>query len=318
MIEHILFPGVDFTNFEAFDTQIEKYLKAECAKFEDMALKKCFSISQAMNAYLAQRTLGLIDTRVIDAVEANLVEEERCFAYTQQFAGQLYNFETQWKQNDVYTEYNHFLLRRFAEIDIAKTKAVSISRFIDDKGIAFNNANSDTILRYRMNSEVYMQTLMASEIMGAKYADSFKNSESFNVSSPYISAEYFRYRILRKLSRHESFPSDHVETLISMCRAEVGLCDFNAKQKVDDFMGAKKRTERDQTLFSPIATLQGIYLLNEKGLKEQAQQLIEEVQLYYDMYGIDLPSFRMRDLPIPFGPGTTIPECLALNGILMQ
>ncbi|MEO2280233.1 hypothetical protein [Pseudoalteromonas pernae] len=317
-MDHVLLPSLPNASNTAFDAQIEKYLSEEVKKLESAINAGSCSVSMFINLFLARTVLNIDNSAILKDFEKLLVVNDKCFAYTKEYTEQLHNFDNQYLQNDIYTEYAHWFLNKCCGEDISELKARNISGFIHKNGLTYNNENSDTELKYRMRGEVLLQTLMSAEILGESSKELLSDSILSVPKSPYISAEYFRFKLTKGIQQDEVSSQEEICALIENCKAIHGLADFNASQKFDDFMGTKKRTERDQTVFSPIATLHGIYLCNAHGLTELSKSLVDDVKLAYEHYGVMLPNFQMRDIVVPFGPGATVSEVLALNTILFQ
>lgn len=128
----------------------------------------------------------------------------------------------------------------------------------------------------------------------------------------YLSAEYFRKVALENLASEHLF-STNLEALIKSCALPDGFCDFNTANKVDDYMGTKKRVKRDKMLPSPISTLHA-YSLSQFGSEELASWTAAVAKKHAEQLQKDLHSiqaFRIRDLDFDFGCGVTVGEAIA-------
>ena len=313
-----LLPHFDFHRTKVSCNTIQTYLSEQTNLLLQMINDGIASASIFMNAQLCMSLLSIDSKNLLNKMNESLVVDEKCHAYSYEFASQLYKFEGQSKQNDVYTEYYHWIISVINGNDLTNQKINNIKEYVENSGYIYNKNNSDTQEKYRMKSELLSQTLMALEIFQNKAPtpkNTFRILEKKHIT-PYISAEYMRSRIAGLINRPTPHDKNDVLHLLENCKSEYGLCDFDSKNKKDDFMGSKKRSERDQTIFSPLATLHGIYLCETVGLTELKKDLIDETKKFFDIYSIDIPYYVMRDIPINFGPGNTILESIAMQVIL--
>jgi len=92
-----------------------------------------------------------------------------------------------------------------------------------------------------------------------------------------------------------------------------GFCDFNVADKVDDYMGTKKRVQRDKMVVSPLSTLYACALSRYASV-ECASDTASSAERYVNVLATNphaIPAFKIRDLDIDFGPGLTVCEIIA-------
>lgn len=319
MIQHVMLPFLDLSKQTHVNGDIAVYLQSEVTRIKQSIGNKISSASMFINLEIASAILNQIDESHLSALKEQLIVGGECRAYTEEYANLLYRTENQWLQMDVYTEYSHWFIAKLHGIDNGKEKSKLMMKYSNDSGLFYNQENSETILQYRMKSEYLCQTLMALEVILPNKAliDQLKETMQNSKMNPYISAEYFKIRICEEGGFNLDYHTkENIQMLISRCKADVGLCDFDSQNKSDDFMGSKKRTARDQTIFSPISTLQGVYLCNKFGLDDLASLLIEEVYQFFQTHSINLTAFKMRDIEVPFGPAVSVTEVAALHTLV--
>lgn len=319
MIQHVMLPYLDLRKQVPVGEDISQYLRSEITAIRNSIANSISSVSMFVNLEIASAVLAKPSHEHLAMLERQLVVGGECRAYSEEYAKQLHRTENQWLQIDVYTEYSHWLISILNDKDNTNHKSKLVMKYANTSGLFFNPENSPTELKYRMKSEYLCQTLMALEVspIDEELADKLKDTMKNGKITPYISAEYFKFRICEKLNFEVDYHSKkNIQMLISRCKADVGLCDFDSQNKTDDFMGSQKRTVRDQTIFSPISTLQGVYLCEKVGLHSLAEALVNEAYQYYQTNSIDLTAFKMRDIEIPFGPGASVTEVAALHTLV--
>lgn len=315
MKDYINIPYLEYFNKKNIEIDIYNYLTTENSKIKSLLKDGNSSISMYLDLFLSSYCLDIKEKEFKYLLEEQLVSNYSCMAYSKKYSEQLYKFNNQYIQHDIYTEYSHWIISNYFNDDITQQKEKIINNFIKENDFIYNENNSDTIENYRMKNELLMQTAMAYAII-----DNNKDTIIFNKSigePEYISTEYFRYKISEITNTNYPYSQEQIKKLLKNCKADTGLCDFNSESKKDEYMGTQTRTERDKKIFSPIATLQGVYLADKLNLPIQSQAFRNEVKAWYNKNGIEIPSFKMRDIDIPFGPGKTITEVIAL-GILIS
>jgi hypothetical protein len=319
MIQHVMLPFLDLSKYVPVGDDISRYLRSEVIAIRRSIANSISSASMFVNLEIASAILAMPSDEHLTMLERQLVVGGECRAYSEKYAKLLHRTENQWLQIDVYTEYSHWFISILNGKDNTRHKSKLVMKYANTSGLFFNPENSNTELKYRMKSEYLCQTLMALEVtpIDEKSIDKLKETIKNSKMNPYISAEYFKFRICEKLNFEVDYHSKkNIQMLISRCKADVGLCDFDSQNKTDDFMGTKKRTARDQTVFSPISTLQGVYLCKKVGLHNLADILVAEAHQYYQTNSIHLVAFKMRDVEIPFGPGVSVTEVAALHTLV--
>lgn len=243
-------------------------------------------------------------------------------AYSGQYGKKLYKFDEQWKQMPVHAIYNSFWLNGYyGEVQVDKYQEL-IYNLIQPNGWIYNREVSNTQLRTRMKSELWMSFAMGTEILcETALSESLKHRLEAIVASreltEYISAEYFRYRALQSLELLYQFP-EGIEPLLQSCEAYKGYNDFCVSNKVDDYMGTKKRTQHDLAIHTPLISKMAQKL--GQLCKEETKQYVEARMRNYAIYLKENPmkisAFTMRDIDIPFGPGLTPLEVIASTMIV--
>ena len=316
MNNYYLIPFFSFEN-KLFDSEIMQFLSDQLDILTSEFDKGFISISNCMNAQLCLSSLDKSSKWLLEVMRKNLLIDGTCTAYSKNYVSQLNNFDQQAFQRDVYTEYYYWKILLINEESIPNKLVENILGYQNKSGYFYNSSNSNTSEKYRMKSELYGNLLMATEIIDYSNQSSSTKKDISNKSfkTEYLSSEYFRDKYCSTINK-EANTKESINHLLESCKIEYGLCDFNTKNKTDDFMGTRKRTARDKSIFSPLATLHGIYLCQKYNLQNFKKQLIDESHEYFEKYKLELESFKMRDLPIDFGPGKTVVEVLAFNTIL--
>lgn len=238
-------------------------------------------------------------------------------AYSEQYGKKLYKFDRQWKQMPVYAIYNSFWINSYyGEVQVDKYQEL-IYNLIQPNGWIYNRDVSNTQLRTRMKSELFMSFAMGTEILcETALPESLKHRLEAIVASreltEYISAEYFRYQALQRLELLYQFP-EGIEQLLYRCEAYEGYNDFCVSNKVDDYMGTKKRIQHDMAIHTPL--ISGMAQKLGQLCKEEEQQHVEARMRNYANYLKENPmkisAFTMRDIDVPFGSGLTPLEVIA-------
>ena len=127
--------------------------------------------------------------------------------------------------------------------------------------------------------------------------------------SGYMSAEYFRWQVLKMLDATQHFPVGIAEA-IEACAVglNVGYGDFSIADKRDAYMGTAKRVARDKPIHSPLiachvkALAEAVPSAPEKA---RIETRLAAYQAHLRANPMDIPAFQMRDVPIPFGADKT-------------
>jgi len=186
-------------------------------------------------------------------------------------------------------------------------QAQLIKTLIQPDGWIYNPRVSITQLRTRMRSELFMSMAMGIEVLSdaqmlTQNRDQLLGTLSDAHRTEYLSAEYFRSIALQIIDGLAQVPIG-LYCVIQDCKAGQGYSDFAVKNKVDDYMGTTKRTNRDVALHSPISSVHA-YHLSQYTTVEERNLIIEQLSLFaahLKKEPFDIPAFKIRDLAIPFG-----------------
>ncbi len=240
-------------------------------------------------------------------------------AYSERFGERLYKF-SQWAQSPVHAIYSRWWIERCTSEGSANAFAGMVAKFIQPTGWAYNPRVSNTGVRTRMRTELFMSQAMTAQILddaGAAFDRVSMISAAVSVTpTGFVAAEYFRLRSLQVLDAPEQMPD--TGQLLERCSVEGGFCDFDVNAKTDDYMGVRKRVARDVAVFSPLVTMYALYVA-EMTLQDQTAvgAMRNRTREFVRAEPMSIPSLRMRDLDYPFGDGVTIYEVIA-DAILMQ
>jgi hypothetical protein len=245
-------------------------------------------------------------------------------AYSARYGQRLYRFGAQWQQTPVHAVHTRF----WADCVYDPAAAVQpryaqlIESWIQPSGWIYNPAVSYTHPRTRMKSEYTMSLAMGLDLLAAADALSphvarFAATASAEPAMPYLSAEYFRLRALERLDKAHLAPNTVTETL-NICEAGAGYCDFAVSSKVDDYMGSAKRTGRDEAVHSPLAALHAAYLAQicNAAPRQTVRARLAHFRRHLQDNPLDIPAFRIRDFPFPFGTDSSPLEVLAAAAIV--
>ena len=289
----------------------------ECIDRGDIA------ISQCITAFIAEILILGRNDMMWDAVLNELLTDDdgNPLAYSEQYGKRLYKYGNQWRQTPIYAIYDHYwIMSRMGES--SDRYAEQIFRNIQDSGWIFARDVSPTNIRTRMRSELMMNMAMGSEILRNSnrldiVRDNLKATLSNTPPTQYLSAEYFRLEALRYLDAEHLFVTD-CNQLLENCKLEAGFCDFNVTDKIDDYMGTKKRTARDHTVPSPLSTLHA-FILSTFAEEHVRNETLASIGSYQEVLLNDpfaIPAFKIRDLEYDFGPGVTAGEVIAATLLL--
>lgn len=286
----------------------------------DIAISECF---QGLASELAM--YGEIKTDWAGVINEYLTDESKNpIAYSEQYGNRLFNFTAQWKQTTINAIYNHRWIIKTMNCTEDVGYVDLIRSFIQSNGWIYNHNVSDTQIRTRMKSELLMSIAMGTEILSEEGIsdDEIKRFSATICGCPmtgYIGTEYFRLKALKNIGRTSLRPVDYSE-MIKSCETEIGYCDFDVNQKIDDYMGTKKRTQRDKSIHSPLISLFVYELLEycNKDMKDYIMTRLSDYADYLEGNPLDIPSFRMRDIEAPFGTGITPLEIISSSIIIRK
>ena len=241
-------------------------------------------------------------------------------AYSEKFGERLHKFQNQWKQSPVHSIYSRWWIERSTRGGHDSAFSDMIMRLVQPTGWVYNPDVSYTGIRTRMKTELFMSLAMASQILTdtrTKFDSVPMISAAVSVTpTGFVGAEYFRLRSLQTLEASEQMPD--TRQLLECCSLENGFCDFDVNAKIDDYLGVRKRIERDVAVFSPLVTMYALYIAEMtlqdqtivNAMKNRTRDFIRATPMY-------IPSLKMRDIDHPFGDGVTIYEIIAAT-ILMR
>ena len=199
-----------------------------------------------------------------------------------------------------------------------------IAGMITSSGWIYNEEVSPTGLRTRMKSELLMNMAMGTAVlhkaqMLAVETPRLKSALADLAPTKYLSAEYYRLVSLRNLSAENYFVTD-CDSLVKNCMLPEGFCDFNIADKVDDYMGTKKRVQRDRMVASPLSTLYARELARcgTGACSAEVNAVAVEHAKLLKKGPEAIPAFRIRDIPIDFGAGVTMGEIVAALVLIEQ
>lgn len=230
-------------------------------------------------------------------------------AYTESFGKRLYGFSNQWRQTPVHAVYTRYW---FDSILGTINQTIGqytdlIESLIQPDGWIYNPKVSETQLRTRMRSELFMSLAMGVEILAAagrldRHKTSLVATLAATPVTGYLSAEYFRAVALTALGSTSQIPAG-LFPVIEDCQAGQGYSDFAVKNKVDDYMGTAKRTSRDVALHSPLASVHALHLSSYTSSLEQApvRNQVQQFAAHLEKDPLDIPAFHIRDFTFAFG-----------------
>ncbi len=270
-------------------------------------------------------TADHLETDWIGIVDEYLVDETgRPLAYSEAYGKRLYKFGAQWKQSTVHAIHTRWWLACLAEgsaVDHARYAVLLTDKH--NAGWIFDHDVSPTIERHRMKSELMQSMAQGIEILGA--ADEldakrteFESTLTTFAQTGYVSAEYFRLRALEGLGAVQHMPVDTADA-VARCVLDAGVCDFSLISKTDAYMGTAKRTARDKMLPSPLSTCQADALCRTFAEGEPKAVIEASARAYgreLRTKPMDIPSFQMRDVPIPFGADRTPIEAICASSLI--
>ena len=263
MIEHICIPNIKYQKqhvLEIYQCWLENWLY----NLEKNIEKGDICISECFQGVLSEIILyGNLKTDWKGIIEEYLTDkDENPIAYSEEYGKRLFKFEEQWKQTSVFAVYNHWwIMNASGNTKDNEKYSYIMENFIQNNGWIYNPMISNTQIRTRMKTELLMSMSMGLEVLNKKlvnekYQDIFTATVSSLPITGYIGAEYFRLKSLDTLNKICLAPDTRLyDELIRKCSNEIGYNDFNVDDKIDDYMGTKKRTNRDKAICSPLINM---------------------------------------------------------------
>ena len=323
MNNHILLPSFNYEPIILKDEH-EKWIKEWLYALEnniengDVAMSECF---QGLASEIA--LYGDIKTDWTGIVEKFLTDDSNTpLAYSEQYGKRLFNFKAQWKQTTINAIYNHKWINDAIGKSDDEKYINLIHSLIQDNGWIYNPEVSNTQTRTRMKSELLMSMAMGTEILSLNNISEalvrkFSGTLSAYSMTDYLGAEYFRICALKNINKLCLKPVGF-DYMIKNCESDLGYCDFDVSKKIDDYMGTKKRTQRDKSIHSPLTALFLSELLNCCDLEEK-DYIVDRLVNYASFLNknpLSIPAFRMRDIEAPFGTDITPLEIISSSLII--
>lgn len=249
------------------------------------------------------------------------VQHKIPIAYSTEFGKKLYRFDNQYLQTPIHAIHTHWWMDNILEENIDHDFYASlIESLIQQNGWIYNPDVSPTNIRTRMKSEYMMSMAMGVEILNSAgklpyYKDRLAATLSSQGLTEYLSSEYFRQVALDVMDSSELKPVG-VEKIIQSCEAGEGYCDFSITSKVDDYMGTMKRTARDKAIHSPLSSIHAHYLSQGKQNEIEVTNRLKNFKQHLFDHPMDIPSFQMRDVQVPFGTDITPLELVAASYLI--
>lgn len=324
MTRHLLIAPINLESVELpneYRDWLKQWLQAREQEIEDgnIASSLClqaFIIERLLNGTPQRDWQGVFDLYLTD-------EEGKPLAYSEKYGLRLFRFTDQWKQTPVHAVYTRYWIDRvYGKNESLIRLGNLIESFIQPDGWIYNPKVSETQLRTRMKSEYFMSMAMGAEILKeANKLENYKTTLKATVSEApltgYLSAEFFRLHALA-LTEGIDLKPIKLADIVDGCIAGSGYSDFAVKDKVDEYMGSAKRTSRDMALHSPLAGVHASflsqYLSDEE--KEKVQKQLNTFAKHLLAEPFDIPAFKIRDIPIPFGTDITPIEIICAAWII--
>lgn len=319
MIDYVFAPGVQ-TAPQRLHPELADWLSHWLDRVAEDVEKREIAASTCVAGLIAENWLhGHRRTDWLGAMKELLEFEGMPIAYSEEYGRRLYQFN-QWRQTTVHAVHSRWWIERSLGEEYEPAGEL-IETFVQPSGFVYNPQVSETGVRTRMRSELLMSLAMGSEILvhsGRRKALAALTSAAVKLpATPYIGAEYFRLRALETLGNPKLMVGNVLET-VRRCRAPPGFADFCVEDKVDDYMGTAKRVGRDHSAFSPISSLQALFLARSVTGEDQHELLAwsKEISTHLSRDPLGIPSLKMRDLEAPFGEGATVYEVLSAAHLL--
>jgi hypothetical protein len=317
MNNHVIIPLKDVTSIHLI-SEYEDWLKEWLQALDQDINNDEVSSSLCLQAIYAELALYKKLKRDWTGVFQELLTDSNGnpLAYSEKYGKRLYNFEAQWKQTPIHAIYTQWWYYNNFDKSLVLEYALLIEKHIQSSGWIYNSEESPTRINKRMKSELLMSMAMGIEILtAAKSIDQYKERFESAISSlpltGFLGAEYFRILALEQLKSLNLLPLG-LQGMVQSCQAGKGFCDFSINDKIDDYMGTAKRTDRDKAIHSPLFTLYADYISNY--LDGDSSKWVKRIAVSFGEHlrknPFDIPSFTMRDIEVPFGTGITPIELL--------
>jgi len=324
MVDHLFIPRTDILSIELHSEHrdwLERWLESIEGDIEDGNTASSICLQAALSELVLYGEVQHDWTEVLSTCLTG--EEGIPLAYSAAFGKRLFKFESQWRQTPVHAIHSHFWLRKLSSNSFDATPFCElIEGLMQPNGWIYNPEVSPTQFRTRMKSEYMMSFAMGLEILDhcgrlTGRVGVFTATLVAESLTPYLGSEYFRIRALESLGKTEQAPVGLGEMVVDR-KAGKGYCDFLASEKVDDYMGTAKRTGRDIGVHSPLSSLQARYLARYSSVEVQSQIAgrLEGFIKHLAEHPLDIPSFQIRDLSIPFGKDISPLEVIAASVII--
>jgi hypothetical protein len=286
------------------------------------------SMSECVNGALCELALtGQLKTDWLGVIDEYLGTDDEPLAYSHAYIQRLHKFSAQGRQSTISAIFSRWWISRLqgAETDHDKYADLMLQRFQPD-GHFYDYEISETVIRHRMKLELTLNSTYAVQILSeanridstfaTELASSITNTKDIP-SCSYLSTEYFRYQTLQKIGFEKLFPVGFDEFIVSLeTGLPLGWSDFDLSSKLDAYMGTRKRTSRDDVIHSPLITnfvSQMTTLIEDPKVLEKVQTRLNGYSAHLGANPLDIPSFQMRDLSIPFGTGISILEAITAS-----
>lgn len=322
-INHLFLPDININSIELLPEH-EEWLKTWLYEVEqdiengDTASSICLQgIISELVLFKEIRTdwLGILKEYLRDEIGNPI-------AYSREFGKRLYKFDGQWLQTPVHAAYTHWWIEKLLYGQPNDAYCNLIEGFIQDNGWIYNPSVSPTNVRTRMKSELLMSFAMGIEMLNSAnrltpYKEKFEATLVGYPMTGFIAAEYFRLKALQEIGIIGLLPAT-VGSMIRLCEAGQGYCDFAVQDKVDDYMGTAKRIQRDKVIHSPMVTLYANQLSNycAAECRHNINTKVISFGGHLHKNPLDVPAFRMRDIDIPFGTDLSPFEIISSSHII--
>jgi hypothetical protein len=331
MITHLLLPGVNIeTGFS--HPVFERYLRQRREDMITDADDGVVSASICLQGIFIELILdGELQHDWLSIMSDLLTDAQRPVAYSKNYGKQLHKFGEQYLQSTVHAIHTRWWVEKLAMPkmpDHEKFAKMILAKKCTD-GLIYDADVSNTVMRHRMKSELSMSAAMGAEILfHANYlTDVLRDEMAADLCDPrkvppldYIISEQYRLAALRILSHEEQFPKG-IEKRIDACAEGLayGWNDFSMASKKDAYMGTAKRTAHDKPIHSPLVACHVAALSDKVEDIAKRTAILERLNVYALKLAenpLDIPSFQMRDIPIPFGTGITPIEAICASWLI--
>lgn len=320
MSSHLFLPQTDLSSLDLASPYAD-YLRDWLENHEEQIVTGDISSSLCLQAAMSELLLyDRLERDWAKVFDDWLTDDHGIpIAYSKKFAENLFQFDGQWLQRTVHASHARWWIGQLTDNSNPKLFG-HVDSLVQDNGWIYNPAVSATQMSTRMNTEYMMSLAMGLEILSDGFLDDYdrtRTKASSHAPTNHLSAEYFRAYGLKILGSENLVPSPHLSELACNCEVGHGYCDFSVEHKRDEYMGTKKRTERDSAVHSPLATLHALYLSDfvdsDAGhLQDRAEKmgnhLVKEPH--------DIPPFQIRDLIQAFGSGWSPLAVIAASSLI--